>query len=97
MKLKIGGHSYEVQFVEGLGISLGILTKTEDTIKISEELSVSQQESTLLHEILHAVADNFGLDLPEQTISILEGGLYQVLKDNYDLDLLNIKNNKKEE
>ncbi len=98
MKLKIGGHAFEVKFVEGMGVQVGVAVHNDNVIKVASNVAHSQKEATLLHEIIHIVADNLGLlDLPEQSVSVLSGGLYQVLKDNYDLDLLNIKNNKKEE
>ncbi len=91
MNLKIGGHNYKVQFVDGVGVSMGMSAKIDNTIKITKDMTDSQKESTLLHEIIHALVDNFGVELTEQSVSILGEGLYQVLKDNYNLDLLDIK------
>ncbi len=42
----------------------------------------SQQESTLLHEIIEALDFNLELKLEYNQISQLKVGLYQVLKDN---------------
>ena len=46
--------------------------------KIPEE-SVSD---TVLHEVLHAISRVYGIDLTENQVSGLTGGLMQVIRDN---------------
>ena len=41
------------------------------------------QLSCLLHETLEALTFHYGLELSHKTISILEAGLFQVIKDNF--------------
>jgi hypothetical protein len=94
-KLKIGGHIYTVKHrdrfredgVEKTGSCLSVHT----TLWIDNNPSKSQQESTLIHEILEALNNENELNLTHQQISTLECGLYQVLKDNR---LLNEKESK---
>lgn len=85
--LKIGGHTYKVILrsreetdgVETLG-SASIFTYLK--IWVDSGQKQSQQESTLLHEIIEVISAINKVGLTEQQICILETGLYQVLNDN---------------
>jgi len=79
-RLKIGGHEYTVEFTEAENMddSCGETDRHKNRIRICETDPRSQQEETVLHEILHAL--NSGLK--EEVIDGLAVGLYQVLKDN---------------
>lgn len=84
-KIKILGHEYPVIFQDvnetgndNMGTHDGLKTK----IFLRSDLSESQKESTLLHEILEAIDYNLRLNLKHEQIFSLESGLYQVLKDN---------------
>ena len=44
-----------------------------------------QERDTLLHEILHGIEHEMGLDLAEEEIRSLATGLYAVFMDNPDL------------
>lgn len=88
MNLKIGGHSFTVKFVDGIGVTVGNVGVGNNIIKITKDLVKDQQEATLLHEIIHVLSDCYTLDLSEQAVAVLGEGLFQVLKDNYKLNLL---------
>ena len=81
-KLKIGGHTYKVNLTkdENLvrGGSFGNRNCNDMTINISSELGKSEQEATLLHEILHAI----NTEWEECLVENVAQGLYQVLVDN---------------
>ena len=84
--LKIGGHIYEVilrdrEKNDGCH-DAGTCDNGFCKIWINESWAKSQQESTLLHEIIEAINFNYKLDLTETQIHGLETSLYQVLKDN---------------
>lgn len=51
-------------------------------IWIAEGLSVERQEQVLVHEIVEALNFELDLELEHHTITLLEMGLYGVLKDN---------------
>jgi Zn-dependent peptidase ImmA (M78 family) len=48
----------------------------------NHRISRQRQESTLLHELIHAVCDINDVELEEHQINLLEAGLYQILNDN---------------
>lgn len=81
-KLKIGGHQFRVELVEGNNLdednTCGKCDKNKNTILISKSLSQSQKEVTLFHEIIHAVNG----ELEEEIVDSLAEQLYQVLSAN---------------
>lgn len=78
--LKIGGHIYKVEITDkGLNEEdYGELDMETNTIRINSKIPKTNQESTLLHEILHAL--NTTLD--HELLDSLSEQMYQVLKDN---------------
>lgn len=78
--LKIGGHIYEIEFVDGEKINndCGEQNRARNTIKLRKDLPQSQLEETLIHEVIHAL--NGGLK--EEMVDGMAMGIYQVLKDN---------------
>lgn len=57
------------------------------SISVQHDLQEPGRTLTLIHEILHAISDQYGLDLPENTVRRLETGLGQTLRDNPGLFL----------
>ena len=47
--------------------------------------SQHQEDMTVLHELLHAVSDMYGLRLSESQVRVLEQVLTQLVADNYPL------------
>jgi len=80
--IKIGGHHFTVDYVDGLADS-GSTDTALNKILINKNLVQSNQESTILHEILEAINSIYDLNLPHQTIQTLEAALYQIYKDNF--------------
>jgi hypothetical protein len=74
--LKIGAHTYTVQ--RGIIHKFGETNKVKQTITLDSELTGSQLSVTLLHEILHAINNEFDHPLLDR----LAEQLYQVLSDN---------------
>lgn len=81
MKLKIGGHTWNVEYkeIEDLG-------KTDWntlTITISSVVPESIQKSALIHEILHACNSSLGgSEVGHAFLDSIAEQLYQVLSDN---------------
>lgn len=93
-ELKIGGLNYAIQPVEWdeningimqFGLCHKDLTKIEINTNVSEQL----QNQTIVHEMLHAVFMEAGIDLDneEYIVTNLAPVLYQVIKDN-DFDFI---------
>lgn len=81
-KLKIGGHVFKIVRAK-LEDAHGMCDIGNNTITISNKLTKSQAEVTLLHEILHATNaqwdENSNMHLVMESIA---QQLYQVLSDN---------------
>jgi hypothetical protein len=80
--VKIGGHDVEVVFSEWSVDRMGASHTPPGKIYINTACCKSQQEATLLHEILEHINDACDLSLAHGQISVLEAMLYQVLVDN---------------
>lgn len=91
-ELKIGAHRYSVEVVKDPvscdGWS-GAFNKKYLAIRLDSDNKPSVQGEVLIHEILHGVWQNQGLDehhelkgYEEYLVDILAKGLYQVLKEN---------------
>lgn len=80
--IKIAGHHFTVDYVDGLADS-GSTDTALNKILINKNLSKSNQESTILHEIIEAVNFIYDLKLEHQTIQTIEAALYQIYKDNF--------------
>ena len=88
--IKIGGHKVKVLWDSDsvrIGDRMGSSWTEHNSIQINTNFPKSQQEVTLLHEIIHHIMFNWGYKLgeephTEQLVESLSQGLYQVLKDN---------------
>ena len=60
----------------------GMYKAGEQEILIQSSLSEERKEETLLHEILHAVSYELGLNLSEHQVECLASGLYSVYKNS---------------
>lgn len=52
------------------------------SITVKEGLKPEQEQSTLLHECIHAISDSLGLGLTEKMVQGLETGLYDLNTNN---------------
>lgn len=88
--IKISGIDYSVDgFDTDVDRNLmGRLSYDTAQIYIRNDLPIDKKMETLLHEVLHAVYMNSGLqpgDEEEKVVTALSSGLYQFLKDNKDV------------
>lgn len=81
--MKILGYQYKIVKKHSDNIEgLGYCKSTQLQIDINEKQAPQQLESTMLHEMLHALSYHLHLELSEQQVMSLEAGLYQSLIDN---------------
>lgn len=81
--LKIGGHEVRVEVVPLE--DCGQFDPKTNTISIANSLPRSQQEVTLIHEILHALNQNLDDGMSHIFLESLSQQLYQVFSDNHML------------
>lgn len=88
--IKISGIDYSVDgFDTDVDRNLmGRLSYDTAQIYIRNDLPIDKKMETLLHEVMHAVYMNSGLqpgDEEEKVVTALSSGVYQFLKDNKDV------------
>ena len=86
-RIKIGWKQYDVVFADSRlnsGAELyGQINYDNCTITLRESSSPDQLRATLIHEVLHAIAEMYGLPLEEKLVTDLANALYTAIKDNY--------------
>lgn len=87
--IKVGGITYKVELKdlstrndEASGKQLGWCVYDEDKIEINEKLTQPRIEQTLIHELVHAIMYEAGLEQDEDMVNRIGLVLHQVLKDN---------------
>lgn len=95
-KIKVAGHYYKI-IIDDESLSkeniVGNISNDFKEIRLCKYYKSSKRararseiEETLVHEILHAIDNHYNNNsLTEKVINRLSNGLYQVLKDNFDL------------
>ena len=82
-KVRVLGKPYVIQWVDKVGDGLNGLTDCDGLeISVLDCLKLETEQDILLHEVLHAVEAQMGLDLEDTIIERLATGLLAVLKDN---------------
>ena len=92
-KVKIGPHIYKIKYVKDLNHDHDIVGQSlhlRGTIKIDPDQSISQQEDTFIHEILHAIDEQTKFtesdrSESEKTIQRLSPLFLSIIKDNPDI------------
>lgn len=87
-QLKIGGHLINIE-LKRLDNLNGEFDYETNTIFISSDLTDSQKESTLLHEIFHVMNTSVDEGYGHALIDSFAEQLYQVLKDNAEIKWIN--------
>ena len=80
--VRIGGHEVIVILSDWDDGRMGASNIVDNKIHINRNCSCTQQESTLLHEILEYINSSCNLELRHEQICTLEVILYQTIKDN---------------
>lgn len=88
-KVKVGGVTYEIQRAESVEVNqdknyYGVCNYREAVIEISNTVNRQRQDQTLIHEIMHAVFYEAGIELENEETVVNQASLilHQVLKDN---------------
>lgn len=85
-QITINGVPFKVEQIEDLTLEgkphFGVYDPRNFRIQVDAALPSERQRVTLLHEVLHAVADDRNLELGEHTVDQLAKGLYAVLASN---------------
>lgn len=86
-QIKVGPVVYQVKVVEGLengdGESLwGQAFHKAHEIRLSTNHTKESRFLTTWHEVIHVFESVYGLNLPEETVTILGAAICQVLQDN---------------
>ena len=85
------GHEYKVELTDDtnkIGTSLnglpnvGLFNSGTQTIYINKNVPKSNQEATLLHEIIEGINYHFEMNLKHSSIMQLESALYQCFQAN---------------
>jgi len=81
-RIKVGGNYYTIKLVDREDIGderdAGECNSARLLIKIGKDMPQGAKESTLMHEILHAI----NITMEEKDVEFLAQALYAVLKDN---------------
>tara|TARA_Y100000356_G_scaffold69951_1_gene57593 strand:+ start:867 stop:1187 length:321 start_codon:yes stop_codon:yes gene_type:complete len=83
LEINIGGHDYKIielplQHEDESKELYGRHMVKENIILINEDIHQSRKEETLVHEILHAIFFNYGLEHEERLIDAISNGLFQL-------------------
>lgn len=82
-------YSFSLHTFEELDECWGRASPMKGWIKIAKECGKDQFNATLLHEVVHCIAEINDLekltDLKETTISVLAAGIYSFIKSNPEL------------
>lgn len=81
-RFKIGGSVYKI-ISQQLDTLWGIVRISDRVISISDGINHDLAQSTLLHEIIHIVAERAGFgDLDEKIVNALAYGITDAMKQN---------------
>lgn len=89
-KIKIGWKEYDIDIYESelsdennKDVEIfGDMNPKTGKIRLTNKYGQETLESTLIHEVLHAIDDMYGVGLTENAVEALGNGIYTVLKDN---------------
>ena len=88
--VRIAGVEYRVQIVpnlnNGTNLAYGHIDFENSVIDLSDTIGLGHQHRciTLLHEILHGIRENNGMEIEDEEaiVDMFAKGIYQVLQDN---------------
>ena len=83
IELNIGGHDYKIieiplKHEDGSKELYGRHLVKENVILINKDIAESRKKETLIHEVLHAIFYNTGLEHDERQIEAISNGLFQL-------------------
>lgn len=84
-RLKILGKSYTVEQDPDLMVTeeeAGHIHVFKQLIKVAPNQHPEQLREVVLHEVIHALEGELGIELEERDVQALSAGMFAVLKDN---------------
>ena len=84
-RIRLMGKRWSVSYGEMPKDELGECDLENQAIKLKDGLKPEQEQSTLLHECIHAISDSLGLGLTEKQVQGLETGLFDLNNGNPQL------------
>ena len=83
LELNIGGHDYKIielplEHEDDTKELYGRHLVKENVILINDSIHESRKKETLIHEVLHAIFFNYGLEHSERNIDAISNGLFQL-------------------
>lgn len=87
VRARIAGSYYKINYVPmiehpEIGELAGDCNSSKQEIRISTNQVEDRQKTTLLHELIHAIADDLNYDWPEATVLQAERLTMMLLRDN---------------
>ena len=87
-EIQVGDSIWAIKFVRNLGqtattITWGLCDPSTQTISIRLGQTAKERLKTVLHELLHAIEDEYGIEIPHGLIHKLEDPFARFLIDNY--------------
>lgn len=95
--LKIGYQDYRIEIHDDLGDEICGDTDLENSVIRIAESAIDRQRNTVIHEVLHAIWDQMGLNaqlsdnIQEQVVTSLSNGISTLLADNPQVIVLSLK------
>lgn len=87
--INVAGINYKVELKESVEVNedknyYGVCRLKDATIEISSSVNEQRQEQTLIHELMHAIFNEAGIEIEDEEDIVNRSSLvlYQVLKDN---------------
>lgn len=96
--VRVGQYTYRVKEVERLTSDDHVRLRGDHNqnaleIRIDKDMDAQIERVTLLHELVHAIADERNLDLTEACVNQMSVGLAALLIDNPELTSLFLEKN----
>lgn len=95
MKLKIpntvqiGTYRYNIVLDHKTALkdsSTGTIDHIDSIIRIDPHISVSMRTTTFLHELIHLIESNYGIDISDSDVSRLSHGMAEFLGNNLGIE-----------
>lgn len=91
-RLRIGDRYYRLRFVKSIrgcrrgnveGAILGLFDPNRREILVKNGLSSDESLKTIIHEVLHAIEDEYDIPLPHSAVYSLEEALFDFFAANF--------------
>jgi len=80
--LKVSGKRHRVRWDQSMGDLAGNVNHQQLLILISAGMSADEVRETLLHELLHAVCHQQGVDIKEDANRQISIGIFELMRSN---------------